>query len=71
MDMSESESTERVAHDRATPIPPPSWAARRDWRPITVRPDAERAPSFSDFSDRELARLKFTKWLIDTGRLVP
>jgi hypothetical protein len=68
MDMSESESTERMAYDCAPPIPPPSWAARRDWLPPTIQPDAERATSFSSY---ELARLKFTKWLIETGRLVP
>lgn len=68
MDMSERESTERAPHDRVTPIPPPSWAARRDWRPNAAQLDIERAISFTD---RELARLKFAKWLVETGRLVP
>lgn len=72
MDMSESESTERVAHDRAIPIPPPSWSARRDWQPPTIQPDAERdAERVVTFTERELARLNFTKWLIETGRLIP
>lgn len=68
LDMSESEPAKQMAHDPMTPIPPPTWAARRDWRPIVVQPAAERA---APFTDRELARLKFTKWLLETGRLIP
>ena len=68
MDMSESEPVKHVRQDLATPIPPPTWAARRDWRPIVAQPAAERAASFTD---RELAWLKFTKWLIETDRLIP
>ena len=68
MDLSESEPVKQVTQDLATPIPPPTWAARRDWRPIAPQPAAEPVVSFTD---RELARLTFTKWLIETGRLIP
>jgi hypothetical protein len=71
LDLSEREPVKQDREDLATPIPPPTWAARRDWRPIAPQPATERVASFADFTDRELARLRFTKWLIETGRLIP
>jgi hypothetical protein len=66
--MSESETEKRIEQGGMAPVPPPTWAARREWLPIAPQPSAEYAASFTD---HELTRLKFTKWLIETGRLIP
>ncbi len=66
MHVPESEPVKQARQDLATPIPPPTWAARRDWRPIAAQPIAEPAASFTD---RELVWLKFTKWLVEMGRM--
>lgn len=70
METPETGSAMQPAQGHTPAVPPPTWAEWRQWQ---AKDDGlrRRAESASAFGERELARLKFQRWLVQAGRLTP